>query len=157
MTVGRNDPCPCGSGKKYKKCCLHKENVIQLAEHRVEQFYQQKHALVKKLMSFVTEQLPYNQYQQLKTQFKKRIGKHFSEDSADEYFHYWVYMFYRFENGLRGIEWFYQENEHRLTGEEKAITKRWATLKPRLLEAINRNEEGFLLGTCFQMNNSMFQ
>ena len=22
-TVGRNDPCPCGSGKKFKKCCLH--------------------------------------------------------------------------------------------------------------------------------------
>jgi len=22
--VGRNDPCPCGSGKKYKKCCLKK-------------------------------------------------------------------------------------------------------------------------------------
>jgi hypothetical protein len=21
--TGRNDPCPCGSGKKYKKCCLH--------------------------------------------------------------------------------------------------------------------------------------
>lgn len=21
-TVGRNAPCPCGSGKKYKKCCL---------------------------------------------------------------------------------------------------------------------------------------
>jgi preprotein translocase subunit SecA len=19
--VGRNDPCPCGSGKKYKRCC----------------------------------------------------------------------------------------------------------------------------------------
>ena len=24
--VGRNDPCPCGSGKKYKNCCLNKEN-----------------------------------------------------------------------------------------------------------------------------------
>jgi preprotein translocase subunit SecA len=23
--VGRNDPCPCGSGKKYKKCCLPRE------------------------------------------------------------------------------------------------------------------------------------
>jgi tetratricopeptide (TPR) repeat protein len=23
--VGRNDPCPCGSGKKYKKCCLDKD------------------------------------------------------------------------------------------------------------------------------------
>lgn len=21
MKPGRNDPCPCGSGKKYKKCC----------------------------------------------------------------------------------------------------------------------------------------
>jgi uncharacterized protein YecA (UPF0149 family) len=20
--VGRNEPCPCGSGKKFKKCCL---------------------------------------------------------------------------------------------------------------------------------------
>ncbi|HUU00151.1 MAG TPA: preprotein translocase subunit SecA [Myxococcota bacterium] len=23
--IGRNDPCPCGSGKKYKKCCMNKE------------------------------------------------------------------------------------------------------------------------------------
>ena len=22
--IGRNDPCPCGSGKKYKKCCIGK-------------------------------------------------------------------------------------------------------------------------------------
>ena len=22
MSVARNDPCPCGSGKKYKKCCM---------------------------------------------------------------------------------------------------------------------------------------
>jgi hypothetical protein len=22
MNIGRNDPCPCGSGKKYKKCCM---------------------------------------------------------------------------------------------------------------------------------------
>ena len=24
MTVGRNDPCPCGSGTKFKKCCAAK-------------------------------------------------------------------------------------------------------------------------------------
>jgi hypothetical protein len=22
---GRNDPCPCGSGKKFKRCCLNKD------------------------------------------------------------------------------------------------------------------------------------
>jgi hypothetical protein len=25
--VGRNDPCPCGSGKKYKRCCLPNEQA----------------------------------------------------------------------------------------------------------------------------------
>ncbi|MEX2684291.1 MAG: SEC-C metal-binding domain-containing protein [Candidatus Sigynarchaeota archaeon] len=25
--MGRNDPCPCGSGKKYKKCCMLKKNA----------------------------------------------------------------------------------------------------------------------------------
>jgi len=25
LKVGRNDPCPCGSGKKYKKCCMPKD------------------------------------------------------------------------------------------------------------------------------------
>jgi SWIM/SEC-C metal-binding protein len=26
--VGRNDPCPCGSGKKFKKCCMNKQQEI---------------------------------------------------------------------------------------------------------------------------------
>jgi hypothetical protein len=25
--VGRNEPCPCGSGKKYKHCCLDKDEA----------------------------------------------------------------------------------------------------------------------------------
>jgi tetratricopeptide (TPR) repeat protein len=33
--TGRNDPCPCGSGKKYKKCCLPKHEAEE--RHRAEQ------------------------------------------------------------------------------------------------------------------------
>jgi hypothetical protein len=29
--VGRNDPCPCGSGKKYKKCCELKASRSKIA------------------------------------------------------------------------------------------------------------------------------
>jgi tetratricopeptide (TPR) repeat protein len=29
---GRNDPCPCGSGKKYKKCCLSREEAARTAD-----------------------------------------------------------------------------------------------------------------------------
>ncbi len=25
VEIGRNDPCPCGSGNKYKKCCMNKK------------------------------------------------------------------------------------------------------------------------------------
>ena len=28
--IGRNDSCPCGSGKKYKKCCITKEPIEKL-------------------------------------------------------------------------------------------------------------------------------
>jgi hypothetical protein len=27
MRVGRNDPWPCGSGKKYKKCCMARDRA----------------------------------------------------------------------------------------------------------------------------------
>lgn len=27
--VGRNDPCPCGSGKKYKRCCADKAESVE--------------------------------------------------------------------------------------------------------------------------------
>jgi hypothetical protein len=35
--VGRNDPCHCGSGKKYKKCCQPREEAAEHAELVKEQ------------------------------------------------------------------------------------------------------------------------
>ncbi len=31
-TLGRNDPCHCGSGKKYKHCCLDKDEGAERAK-----------------------------------------------------------------------------------------------------------------------------
>lgn len=28
--IGRNDPCPCGSGKKFKNCCMNKKDWNKL-------------------------------------------------------------------------------------------------------------------------------
>lgn len=58
-SVGRNDPCPCGSGRKYKQCCLrapkvtdadrrrlalHQVRSYVLTEHRDEVFHLALHA-----------------------------------------------------------------------------------------------------------------
>jgi len=29
--TGRNDPCPCGSGQKYKRCCMAKDQAAEYA------------------------------------------------------------------------------------------------------------------------------
>lgn len=34
--VGRNDPCPYGSGKKYKKCCQSIENTVGVRKDVLE-------------------------------------------------------------------------------------------------------------------------
>lgn len=35
-SIGRNSPCPCGSGKKFKKCCIKKERYLGVIVHRGE-------------------------------------------------------------------------------------------------------------------------
>jgi methionyl aminopeptidase len=40
--VGRNDPCPCGSGLKYKKCCLLKKDS---EHHDLKDLYLQKYRI----------------------------------------------------------------------------------------------------------------
>jgi hypothetical protein len=36
--TGRNDPCPCGSGSKYKRCCLPREEAARLDAVRQQEF-----------------------------------------------------------------------------------------------------------------------
>ncbi len=35
--VGRNDPCPCGSGKKFKKCCELKKHLSVFEKKEIKQ------------------------------------------------------------------------------------------------------------------------
>ena len=43
--VGRNDPCPCGSGKKYKKCCGVEGKYDNLVELTSEQMSKVKRSV----------------------------------------------------------------------------------------------------------------
>ncbi len=54
QSIGRNEACPCGSGKKYKKCCLITllPTIDDLAWQRVHNMHRQ---LVRKLMEFTAK------------------------------------------------------------------------------------------------------
>ncbi|NLP14667.1 MAG: hypothetical protein GX383_09405 [Clostridium sp.] len=53
--VGRNDPCPCGSGKKYKKCCAIVDDTksAQLNSDECRLFYETWYGI----MGFVNERM----------------------------------------------------------------------------------------------------
>ena len=42
--LGRNEPCHCGSGKKYKKCCLSKDDGEARAAHAAAEAERTKEA-----------------------------------------------------------------------------------------------------------------
>lgn len=45
--IGRNDACHCGSGKKYKKCCMEKDRLAERQPHHIEPSLEEKEALLQ--------------------------------------------------------------------------------------------------------------
>lgn len=65
--IGRNEPCPCGSGKKYKKCCIGSDKEFEFAhpkpskrENKTFEFIESKNS--HPLLNFITalQMLPNN-------------------------------------------------------------------------------------------------
>ena len=66
-TVGRNDPCPCGSGRKFKHCCLRVEDVEDNLRVRLRSA---EGVLVPALFSYATQE----------------FGREFFDQAWDEFF-----------------------------------------------------------------------
>ena len=48
--VGRNKPCPCGSGKKYKKCCLAEDRAATISDRAPSTLHELDQRLVEQMM-----------------------------------------------------------------------------------------------------------
>ncbi|MBI4745045.1 MAG: SEC-C domain-containing protein [Deltaproteobacteria bacterium] len=119
--AGRNDPCPCGSGKKYKKCCLAKDEA---ASHKTAVTLVES-SLTDRLLSFALQQ-------RLKKDFESAYSLYFKkpfrepvvmdeEDIEFGVFLDWFIHDFLLKSGKTVVEEFYQENFRRISGEEKAV------------------------------------
>jgi hypothetical protein len=54
MSVGRNDPCPCGSGRRYKQCRL---SSLELGEARWRAWREAESAVVPAVLEFAGDPL----------------------------------------------------------------------------------------------------
>ncbi|MEK7165215.1 MAG: SEC-C metal-binding domain-containing protein [Patescibacteria group bacterium] len=76
--VGRNDPCPCGSGNKYKKCCLGKDtSLLPPAPLKKAEF-------IRPLTDWATSQEWYRELfmRIFKETLDRKPGGHILEDEA---------------------------------------------------------------------------
>ncbi|MCG2721528.1 MAG: SEC-C domain-containing protein [Thermodesulfovibrionales bacterium] len=117
MKPGRNDPCPCGSGKKYKKCCLSSSYVQTGREESV------RARLVQDLLRF------------FKKNFEDRLDdalfEFWDDFDPEKYLHeetlrladinFWEWIVYDYiieEDPDRTLIDLYMESNHKLTSDE---------------------------------------
>lgn len=99
--IGRNEPCPCGSGKKYKKCCGAKEavSITHVIENEIDD-------LQKKLLHFALDHYEEELYQGL-----DEYEEYFDiEDEEREFYEFvytvWFSLFNVLEDGETILEKF---------------------------------------------------
>lgn len=87
--VGRNDPCPCGSGKKYKKCCESKQND-SIEEVKTEELER----ILQSFYDLYPERKDMEEYADLVNAWSKTIGDYLDIEMIEAivmdefFFHY---------------------------------------------------------------------
>ncbi len=136
--IGRNDPCMCGSGKKYKKCCLAKESsekAAKIERGRLED------ALRRKLMDFADKNIPQSEFDKAfalaSGGFPVEIGHDDEEKDKIILLEVNDHLIHSYElsgSGLTVLETFAKEMSSTLTEPERSLLKEWLTNRYGLWE-----------------------
>lgn len=127
--VGRNDPCPCGSGKKYKRCCLAKEEFKARPSLPTTMVTEEEDRLTKRLVSFAASS-------RFKREFAEALSFFFSkpvseladvphDDSDFTQFIEWFIHDYQLAGGSTVIEEFARTQGTSIPPNEREILQGW--------------------------------
>jgi tetratricopeptide (TPR) repeat protein len=140
--VGRNAPCPCGSGRKYKKCCLVKESPAPTETRRGGP----DRRLQDRLIEYVGRSLPKTEsYRAMREFFGERFdveGRTLEVDPEEEEaewpeFLEWLIHGFRLSSGQTPLAKFLADRGHSLPTDERAILEEWQDTAVGLLEVID--------------------
>ncbi|WP_432774541.1 SEC-C domain-containing protein [Brevibacillus gelatini] len=74
MSVGRNELCPCGSGKKYKKCCGVVTPITELRSRHEQKLQKEYAGWVERLNHFVGGHVTSETIQEARSRFAAEVG-----------------------------------------------------------------------------------
>ncbi len=113
LKTGRNDPCPCGSGKKYKKCCMQTQESTEKT----------KHGLREKILRFSREPRFEAGLREAKEIFFE--GREPDEGNILMFVDWFIHDYRLKDYGKSIIELFYLEKLQYLSPIEKEILEEW--------------------------------
>ena len=118
--IGRNDPCPCGSGKKYKRCCLNEDGA------RSGFAVDDRNSALAKLDRFVEKELGKEDeaaYDDFYEPWEDRIEELDEQQTAtsESVFDMWFFCDARLSKGGRVIDLFLEEGPLLSPGERRYL------------------------------------
>lgn len=134
--VGRNEPCPCGSGKKYKKCCLEKEPSSPPPPQSVTTPLEAR--LLRRLAEYV-ERPRYREAREVAWTFYTGSGPseiEGLEEAATQQFLDWFIHDYRLSSGKTLIEEFAEAWAHDFSRKEREMILEWSRSHISLYEVL---------------------
>lgn len=105
--VGRNEPCPCGSGKKYKKCCERVVTLSVVEKAREDRECQLKNDLLNELNQWFYRRMSAEKQLEWGNRFKKLLQLQLNQPIPHElsaFFRFWLLFDAPCLNGKRPVE-----------------------------------------------------
>ncbi|UFJ41644.1 SEC-C domain-containing protein [Brevibacillus humidisoli] len=137
MSVGRNELCPCGSGKKYKKCCGIVTSISQVRERKLRSAYDEVN---ERLNTYVSKSFSREEIEQARQRFARETGL-----TAEEVQHpQWAIHFYNWfvfddqTDGTTVVESFFESDGRRV---EHDVQQAYLQLTLGLYEIVHRVDD----------------
>ena len=142
--VGRNDLCPCNSGKKYKKCCLNKDKKNSMLQQKVD--FSQKHdiSITQKIYAYSRKDKFYDEYVNAQHKFYIVDDKDINAKFNSFFNTYYLQDYITSENKTIAIS-FFEENKNKLNIIEKNILKSKLKSYITIYKILNIEEDKALL------------
>lgn len=120
--LGRNELCPCGSGIKYKKCCLNKDVVLERAGRKVTLSQKQYSDLYAKLYEYSREEKFKEEYEKAKEMFYI-VEDETVNQKFERFFNTYFIQDHIMDSKKVMTVAYYEDNRDRMTTNEVEILK----------------------------------
>ncbi|GAA0705616.1 SEC-C metal-binding domain-containing protein [Paraclostridium ghonii] len=120
--LGRNESCPCGSGKKYKKCCLNKDVVSERASRKIVLSQKQYSQLYSKLYEYSRQPKFKEEYKKAQEMFYILEDKNVNS-KFESFFNTYFIQDHIMENKKVVTVDFFEGNKNSLTKQEVDVLK----------------------------------